>query len=599
MTVSAFSEVWDLDVIFQGGSHSPEFVEHLDVTKQLIDSFRAEVEEWNPEEDGDFAGTLFHLISSFENTAKKIRQAGAFLSCLKAQNTEDKKALEFDSTVIGLSASFQTVLSSFDGKLAALSQEQWDDVLKNEQIEELAFILTERRERTKEKLSQKEEAVINSLGIDGYHGWGQMYDLIVSNIKIPFTENGEVKQLSVGQAANKYSNSDRNVRREVFIEWEKAWGEHADYLAKVLNHLAGFRLNVYKLRGWDDYLKEPLDLNRMKKETLEAMWNAVEENKQPLKEYLERRAKLMGVEKLSWYDLDAPFGSAESKVPYQEGAQFILEQFAQFGNELTSFSKKALENSWIEAEDRPGKAPGGFHTYFPESNQSRIFMTYSGTSSNISTLAHELGHGFHTYAMRDLHLLNRNYAMNVAETASTFAEMIVSDAAVKKAKTKEEKLALLDEKLQRSVALLMNIHARFLFETMFYEERKQGFVSAGRLNELMEQAQKEAYLGALDEVHPSFWASKLHFFITGVPFYNFPYTFGFLFSMGIYVRALEEGSGFEEKYIALLKDSASMPVEELAEKHLGVDLTKVDFWKKAVDLCTEDVKEFLELTETN
>ena len=597
MAKTSFSEVWDLDVIFPGGSDSPEFRKHLQEGKSLIESFRAETGKWEPVEGGGNAAALYSLLSSFEKTAKNIRQAGAFLSCLKAQNTEDKKALEFDSTVTGLSASFQTALSSFDGKLAAISENEWERILADEKLADLAFILTERRERMKEKLSEEEERVINSLGIDGYHGWGQMYDLIVGKIKIPFTESGERKLLSVGQAANKFSSSDRGIRKDIFSEWEKAWGSHADYLAKVLNHLAGFRLNVYKLRGWDDFLKEPLDLNRMKKETLEAMWSAVEKNKKPLAEYLERRAKMMGVEKLSWFDLDAPVGSADSKVPYQEGAQFILDQFSEFGQELALFSKDALENNWIEAEDRPGKAPGGFHTYFPESKQSRIFMTYSGTPSNISTLAHEFGHGFHTFAMRDLHLLNRNYAMNVAETASTFAEMIVSDAAVKNAKTEDEKLALLDEKLQRSVALLMNIHARFLFETRFYEERKSGFVSVDRLNELMEEAQKEAYLGALDEYHPSFWASKLHFFITGVPFYNFPYTFGFLFSMGIYARALEEGSGFEEKYIALLKDSASMTVEDLAAKHLGEDLTKEGFWEKAVNLCTEDVKEFLELTE--
>lgn len=224
-------------------------------------------------------------------------------------------------------------------------------------------------------------------------------------------------------------------------------------------------------------------------------------------------------------------------------------------------------------------------------------MTYSGTPSNVSTLAHELGHGFHTYAMRDLHLLNRNYAMNVAETASTFAEMIVSDASLKNAKSEEEKIALLEDKIQRSVALLMNIHARFLFETRFYEMRKTGTVSTEELNRLMEDAQKEAYGDALGEYHPLFWASKLHFYITSVPFYNFPYTFGYLFSLGIYAQALKEGNGYEEKYIALLKDTASMKVEELALKHLNVDLTKPGFWEQAVQLCIDDVEEFLLLTE--
>jgi oligoendopeptidase F len=264
---------------------------------------------------------------------------------------------------------------------------------------------------------------------------------------------------------------------------------------------------------------------------------------------------------------------------------------------MAAFAHRAFEGRWIEGEDRPGKAPGGFCTFFPESNQSRIFMTYSGTPSNVSTLAHELGHGFHTYAMKGVHYLNRGYAMNVAETASTFAEMIVADASVKNAKDKAEKLVLLDDKIQRTVALLMNIHARFLFETSFYEERKLGLVSVERLNELMLAAQKEAYCDALAEYHPLFWASKLHFFITDVPFYNFPYTFGYLFSLGIYAQALEEGNGYEEKYIALLRDTASMSVEDLAMRHLQVDLTQKDFWVKAVRPFIEDIEEFLQLTE--
>ncbi|MFE8703248.1 M3 family oligoendopeptidase [Cytobacillus sp. FJAT-54145] len=599
MTTSTYSEVWDLDVFFNGGSSSDEFLKHLDATAGLIQQFSLSVKNWETTNSVQDQSSIKDLIKKFEAVAKKIRQAGAFVSCLQAQNTEDKKVNELRGRVTVLSADFQNALTALDQKLTTFDQDVWEQILEDETLNEISFVLTERRTRATEKLSEAEESLINALGIDGYQAWGQMYDVIVSNTKVKFEENGEIKQLSVGQAANKFSNPDRDVRKQVFENWTEAWSGQSDYLAKTLNHLAGFRLNVYKARGWEDVLKEPLDINRMKKETLDTMWKVISDNKQPLVNFLNRKAELLGLEKLSWYDLDAPLSQTESKVSYQQGAEFILEHFSQFGEKMTNFSKKAFEDQWIEAEDRPGKAPGGFHTYFPESSQSRIFMTYSGTPSNISTLAHELGHGFHTYAMRDLHLLNRSYAMNVAETASTFAEMIVSDASVKNAKSEEEKVALLEDKVQRSVALLMNIHARFLFETRFYEERKNGLVSTDRLNELMEEAQKEAYGNALEEYHPQFWGSKLHFYITGVPFYNFPYTFGYLFSLGIYAQALEEGKGYEEKYIALLKDTASMTVEELALKHLNVDLTKPEFWQKAVQLCVDDVEEFLSLTAKN
>lgn len=589
-----YQETWDLEIFFSGGSSSLEFQKHLEAIKLEVQAFSLLVNSYDLTVDQvEQQLTLQTIINQFELVVKKVRQAGAFVSCLEAQNVEDKQASILRGKVTELSATFQNVLTQLDQKLSQFKEEEWKALFENSNLQELYFVLSERRTSALEKLSEQEEMLINTLSIDGYHGFGQMYDTIVGSIQIPYLE----ENLSIGQASNKFSDPNRDVRKAIFTEWEKAWDSQGNVLAKTLNHLAGFRLNVYKMRNWDHFLKEPLDINRMQEKTLMTMWKVIGNNKKPFVQFLERKASLLGLNKLSWYDLDAPIGKVQSKMTYQEGANFIINHFAQFGSAMSSFAEKAFAEKWIEAEDRKGKRPGGFHTYFPESQQSRIFMTYSGTPSNVSTLAHELGHGFHTYAMRDVHTLNRNYAMNVAETASTFAEMIVSDAALKTASTTEEKITLLEDKIQRSIALLMNIHARFIFETNFYKERQNGIVSKERLDELMLHAQQEAYGNALEEYHPTFWGSKLHFYITSVPFYNFPYTFGFLFSLGIYAKALEEGSGYEEKYIALLKDTACMTVEDVAMKHLHVDLTKEDFWQKAINLCIADVEEFLALTE--
>ena len=181
--------------------------------------------------------------------------------------------------------------------------------------------------------------------------------------------------------------------------------------------------------------------------------------------------------------------------------------------------------------------------------------------------------------MWDLPALNREYAMNVAETASTFAELIVADATLKAATTKEEKINLLDTKLQNALAMFMNIHSRFIFENQFYTARQKGLVAEQEITGYDDRSAKEGYANALSTYHPYFWAAKLHFFIDDVPFYNFPYTFGYLFSLGIYAYANEQGSSFEQEYIDLLRDTASMTTEELAQKHLGVDLTKPDFWQ--------------------
>jgi oligoendopeptidase F len=597
LTTSTYSLTWDLDVFFQGGSDSSEFRNFLDEIKEALKRFNQLVNDWNSSSVLSEISSFESLLENLQKSSQMLSQAGAFVSCLQAQNTEDDKANELRGLVATLRAQLNTILTNFDDKITQIYDKDWDKLLKEKEINELEFVLNERRLKAKEKLSKDQESLLNALSVDGYHGWGELYDSLVSKVKIPFKENGELRELSVGQAHNKFSDSNREVRKEVFQKWEEAWDDKADLFASTLNHLSGFRLSVYKQRGWDEVLKEPLSYNRMKKETLDTMWQVISDYKQPLVDYLQRKADLVGVDKLSWYDLDAPVGDLNSHFNFDEGAEFIIKHFGDFGDQLAGFTEKAFEDSWIEAEDRAGKRPGGFCTGFPLSSQSRIFMTYSGTPSNVSTLAHELGHAFHSYALKDVHPLRRGYAMNVAETASTFAEMIVSDASVKNATNDQEKLTLLEDKVQRSVALLMNIHSRFLFETRFYDERKNGLVGKQRLNEIMLEAQKEAYGNALEEYHPLFWASKLHFFITGVPFYNFPYTFGYLFSLGIYAQALKEGKGYEEKYMALLRDTGSMNVEELALKHLNVDLTQRDFWEAGVKLCIKDVEEFLEMTK--
>ncbi|RIW32262.1 M3 family oligoendopeptidase [Bacillus salacetis] len=588
-----YSDVWDLDVFFEGGSTSLQFKEHLETLDRKKAGFARNEKAFQAPQSKADSSKVATMIEEAKEVMLYLRQAGAFIGCLEAQDMKDRGADALRGKLTSASADFQVAFNSFQQKLSETQEDVWEELLRTEHLSELIFVLNEWREKAKDKLSSGEEALIQSLSIDGYHGWGQMYDTIVGSMEIPY--DGE--QLSIGQANNLSSHQDEKVRKEIFDLLEKAWTDKEELFAKTLNHLAGFRLNVYKKRGWDEVLKEPLEYNRMKKETLEAMWGAISKNKAPFVKYLDRKAKMLGKEKMDWYNMDAPVAESSSSMSYNEGAEFILKHFGRFGTEMADFAQKAFEDRWIEAEDRAGKRPGGFCTSFPLSEQSRIFMTYSGSMSNVATLAHELGHAFHSYALRPMHTLNRNYAMNVAETASTFAEMIVADAAVKEAQTKEEKIALVEDKLQRSVAFFMNIHARFLFETRFYEERKNGLVSAERLNELMTEAQKEAYAGALDEAHPHFWASKLHFYISGVPFYNFPYTFGYLFSLSIYAKALEAEENYEEKYMALLRDTAVMTVEELAMKHLGEDITKEAFWEKGIALCIKDVEEFLSLTE--
>ena len=585
---------WDLESIFAGGSSSESLQQELQQISTKMKEFHQLVDAFTPNAENQVEA-LTEILAVHEEIQKSFTECGSFIEALNSANIHDQQAKLLTGQLYSNLPAFQLATTILNKKFASYSEEEWQNLMTH--FSQIAFRLSEMRRDGQELLDEQSENIINTLALDGQSAWSQHYDTIVASIQIPF--NGEM--LSAGQAFNTMmSSQDKAVRQELFEKWEKAWSEKADIFADTLNHLDGFRLNNYKLHGVDDFLKQPLEYNRLDKETLDMMWGTIQKNKQPIIDFLTRKAQLFGKDKMDWQDQDAPIvlgNFEERRYTFDQAADFIVENFKKFSPKMSEFAQMAFDKAWIEAEDRPGKRPGGYCTSLPKSQESRIFMTYGESVNEVSTLAHELGHAFHSHVMWDLPTLNQDYAMNVAETASTFAELIVADATLKEAKTDEEKINLLDVKLQNAIAMFMNIHARFIFESNFYAARQKGLVATDEITRLMVEAQKEAYIDGLGSYHPHFWAAKLHFFIDEVPFYNFPYTFGYLFSLGIYAKASQHADGFEDQYIALLRDTASMTTEELAKKHLDTDLHQATFWQAGIDMVLKDIATFMELTE--
>ncbi|SER32513.1 oligoendopeptidase, pepF/M3 family [Gracilibacillus ureilyticus] len=595
-----YNDTWDLDSIFPGGTTSEELQAKLQEVKHQIKEYDSLLN--NSDEEIKTAGALKAILQNRESIDKGLGQASTFVNMWHDAFMNDEHATVVKGQILELYSDIQKLSNVFKKKLVVISDTEWVNLLNDGDIKEVAFALKEIREEGKRLLSDGEEELIAELNKDGLAAWSSIYDTIVSTMTIPYTDReGEISELSVGQAMNRmYADPDPEVREQLFKNWEEAWAKNGPVFADTLNHLTGYRITLQTKHQYKSHLEEPLEYNRMTEDSLNAMWSAVSNNKQPFIDFLNQKAKLLGMEKLAWQDVDAPLDLENVKsteFTYNEACDFVIDNFTTFGPKLADFARHALENRWVEAEDRPNKRPGGYCTSLPELEESRIFMTFTGSTSDTSTLAHELGHAFHSHVMTDLPELNRNYAMNVAETASTFAETIIGSATLSNAKSELEKISLLNTKLENATAMFMNIHARFLFENAFYEERAGGIVPEKRLNQLMVEAQKTAYGDSLASYHPYFWSSKLHFFIDDVPFYNFPYTFGFLFSLGIYAKYLENPEGFEEKYIALLRDTGSMKVEELAKKHLDADITKEEFWVAGIQLMAKEANEFIRLSD--
>jgi pepF/M3 family oligoendopeptidase len=588
---------WDLESVFPGGSSSKEFevfrkglAEDLDKAKGMLESLPMKLDDGTV---GVWTG-LFILVQDID---MRLHHAGSFAYCLVAQDVKDEKAMILVEEMTSMEASIEAIKTGLEEFAIGIDDKAWSDFIGTDRLAGTSFYWNERRRRARLKMEPKLEKLAIELAVNGYHAWNLLYTKIAGDLRAEFEEDGKTETLSMGQLSNKMSSPKREIRKQAFEKLEGAWASVDGLAAMELNSLAGFRLSLYRGRGWESPLLEPFLLARVERETIEAMWNAVEGGRKRIADYVSAKKKVLGIDRFRWYDQLAPVGGSEREVAYDEAVDFVVQHLSSFSREMGDFARDAVDNRWIEAEDRPGKMAGGFCTGLPVVKQSRIFMTYSGNYNEIMTLAHEIGHAYHGWVLRDRDYYGRHYTMTLAETASTFNEMLVTDAALEAAANTDERLSLVDRKLQEHLAMFCNLRCRFIFETMFYEERKRGTVARDRLNQLMVEAQKQAFGDILadDGYHPLFWASKMHFSETGVPFYNFPYTFGHLFASGIYDLARKGGQTFAADYKALLVDTGSMTCEEVARKHLGVDLAAGEFWDRAVARALEDVALFIEL----
>ena len=542
------------------------------------------------------------LLTEYAAVEMLAGDLSSFAGCHAAADAANKLFQQLEGELSALDPLRAQIATSIEFAVKEANADALSKMLAADaELGELRFFFDERRRNSALRLPKEREQLANDLAVDAIHAWGRLYDRLSGELKIKIMERGEVVEKSPGQVM--FDSPQRAVRENNFFAADKAWTTIQDSCADALNHISGFRLTKSKhlgVTGDDAHLVAPLRHNRMRRETLDAMWSAVTARKPVLLKYLAKKAELLGLKKLAWFDLSAPLPSSSGdsdELHYDDACDIVIRTFREFSPDFGDFAEQAVREQWIEVENRAGKRQGGFCTGLPTKQQSRIFMTYTNSADSMSTLAHELGHAYHSHVLWDRPYFLQDYPMNLAETASTFAEAVLGEQQLRTAKSAAEELKLLDNMLGDAVAFLMNIHARFVFEDNFHRERREGEVSSQRLSELMLAAQREAYLDALvdDGWNPRFWVSKLHFYISGLPFYNFPYTFGYLLSLGTFATAKSFSGDFPARYRKLLIATGCCEAEEAVQSTLGDDLTKPDFWNRSLDVVEQRVERFLQL----
>lgn len=592
---------WDLDSIFSGGAESAEFDDAVSALMADLSALQGRLDELEhlgnvDHLEGESLARWIELLEDVERLQDRAREVGAFANCVAVTHTEEPKAMRLPMRLNRIQTGLRSLWVGVEARFRGMSDAVFASLVEHPRLERCALYLREIRRDAEQSMAPELEALAVDLNRDGLHAWGQLYDRIGATLEVvvPDEAGDGTRTVSVGQAKNLLDHADRQVRKQAFDGLQQAWGEQAPVLAMILNSIIGSERTLYERRGGDE-LTMPLQANRVERATVEAMFEVAEEYRGVLVDYMQAKAKLLGVDQLAWYDLGASVGEESAdEISYQEAQRFIVEQVSEFSEPMARFYQKALAEQWVEAEDRPGKAQGGFCTGFPLSGQVRIFMTYGGTPSGVQTLAHELGHAYHGWLMRDQGAFERSVPMGLAETASTLSEVLVESAALQRAEG-ETKLRLLDERLQRAVAFLLDIPARFRLERAMHAARARGELDEDQLNELTTEIFARSFGDGVSQVDATFWASKLHFFITDLPFYNFPYAFGYLFSRAVYERARVEGPAYADVVDELLLDTGRLTSEEIGRRYLDADLTQPDFWRNAAASIRDDVAEFIAL----
>ena len=581
---------WDLSILY-GGFDDPAY----DSDFKSLDSEIAKFTKLAAEAKSLDEKAL--LLSFIENNERITELAGkliAFANLRYTANTADSDASSALGRVMSLisataapSAALGKIISELDGL------EQLIDATP--ELADYKYFLMNIKRDSKYLLSEGEEAVFAKLNISGASAWSDLQSSLTSSVKA----NVDGKEMGLSSVRNLAYSPDAEQRRKAYEAELACYDSIKDAVAFALNSIKLQVLTECELRGYESPLAKTLHTSRMKRETLDALIGAMEEYMPHFRKYLKAKAKALGHEGgIPWYDLFAPMGKCDKTYTVEEAKDYLLGIFGGFDSELHDMVECAFDERWIDFYPREGKVGGAFDYGVPSAKQSRVLTNFDGSFSDIVTLAHELGHSFHDRQVFAHSVLNQDYSMPVAETASTFNEVLVMETVIGEAKEKDEKIALIENQLMDACQIICDIYSRYTFENSVFENRPAEFMSADRMCELMLAAQKKAYGDGLDEkvMHPYMWLCKGHYYSGGLSFYNFPYAFGGLFARGLYAKYKAEGSAFVATYKKLLRATSVMDIEDCATI-AGIDLTSRDFWRAGLQIIADEIDEFCELVK--
>ncbi len=585
---------WSLNELydsFEGKAYQDDLKKLDALIKELVELANEITKDHNDEKE-----KLERYINLSETMSLTFEKLGVYAELIVSVNSKDELANKYADII----DQKQSELAEPETKISKwISQiEDLETVINSSaRLQEFKFFFEEIVKNSKHLLSEKEEVILAKMKNTGSTAWVNYKNLLISTHKVELEQDGVKEELPLTVVLNMAYDKDKEVRKKAYEAEIESYKKIEEGIVAALNGIKGEVLTVSKLRGYKSPLDMTLKDSRMQKKTLDAMLEAMKESMPMFRKYLRRKAEMLGYENgLPFYEMYAPVVEKEMKYTYEEGKAFVEKQFRSFDDELGDYARKAMDNHWIDVLPKEGKVGGAFCCAVHSIGESRVLLNYGDNFGDTITMAHELGHGYHGECLKHESILNTNYPMPLAETASTFCETIVKKAAIKEG-TKEEAFAILETEISDATQVIVDIYSRYLFETAVFEQREESPITVEQAKSFMIEAQKEAYGDGLDPeyLHPYMWTWKSHYYYADANFYNFPYAFGLLFAKGLYAQYLKDTKSFPGKYKQLLAVTGKMDIEDVT-KTIGIDVSKPEFWKDSLKIIEEDIEEFMKLS---
>ncbi len=579
---------WDLTVFYKDFD-DPEFKDDLARLPKEIDAFTAAIAA-PAEDEVEKLVSLVHQEEALSNLFERLSLMIGLTLSVDANNKAANAAMApLMRAVMGSSLAS----NAFSRYLASL--ENLDAIIDaDDELKARAFALREAAEDAKHQLPEALEKPVLKMQLSGGEAFSQLRDKLDATLLVDY----DGKQIPLSAVRALAYDGDADTRHRAYEAELASYKKIELPMSFCLNNLKAEGETMAALKGYKGVLDMALAHSRMDEKTLEAMWTAIREALPELREYFKAKGRLLGHENgLPFYDLFAPVGQSTRTYTVEEARALLLDLFGKFCPEMGEMMRTAFDEGWIDMYPREGKSGGAFCSGYYAKNISRVMTNFAGSASDVSTLAHELGHAFNNRMLHHKPIMMTETPMPLAETASTFNETLLISQLLKTA-TPEEELTLLDSCLTEQTQTMVDIYSRFLFEQKVVAAQADHALDVDELKETMLWAQEQSYGDGLDPEyrHPYMWACKSHYYSTGVHFYNFPYAFGGLFARGLYARYEKEGEAFVPVYCDLLSRFGSDTIANVTAS-VGIDVTTPDFWREAVESVLAQVRRFVELAD--